>query len=527
MITMPRVIRAADVPTAPSGGSGALSLPSEVLDESRRRVSIAASAFVALWSIAIVLNDAVRPLVGTGASEIDLGWNGIGRVAALGGLLVSVATAILARQAWISTRAVVDIGAAFQVLCAALIATIGASHEMIGRPQGMSWICLVILAYPMIAPMPPRRTLVTGLFCAAIDSIAVLTLRRNHPSLLEGGTYALVWLIVPTYLCAFLAVVPARLIARLGRQARRARELGSYTLGELLGRGGMGEVYRAEHRLLARPAAIKLIQPRLLENASPEQARAIVERFHREAEAVAKLRSPHTVSLYDFGMTNDGAMFYVMELLDGLSMEELVLRFGPILEERVIHLLRQLCISLDEAHTNGLIHRDVKPGNIHVCRLGPVVDFVKVLDFGLVKGTEREMAGASNLTAPGMMTGTPAFMGPELFLGSAPDQRADVYAIGCVAYWLLTGRLVYEASSTVELVSRVLTDDPEPPSRFARGRVSPALDALVLRCLAKSPADRPRDAGEVGRLLEACVAAESWTTQRATWWWSAHMAAVA
>ena len=475
------------------------------------------------------MNDVLRPLLGKNAGVAIAGWNAVGNVAAMSGVILSLATALLATRATISTRAVLHAGVAFQIVCAALVATVqlGMPYDVSAGRHAISWICLVILAYPMIAPMSPHKTLLAGLACAAIDSFAVFAALRSRTTPLDGGAYTLAWIIAPSYLCAFLAVVPARVIERLGRQVRRARELGSYTLGELLGRGGMGEVYRAKHRLLARPAAIKLIQPHLLEDASPGQARAMVERFYREAEAVARLRAPHTVSLYDFGVTDDGTMFYVMELLDGISMEELVWRFGPVPEERAIHLLRQMCVSLQEAHACGMVHRDVKPGNIHICRLGPMVDFVKVLDFGLVKGTEREMAATSNLTVPGAITGTPAFMAPELFVGSAPDQRTDVYAIGCVAYWLLTGRLVFEAPSNVQLVAQVLTDDPTPPSWIAPTHVSPALNALVLRCLSKLSTDRPADAGEVAALLADCDSSESWSAKRAEWWWQANMAAAA
>ena len=330
---------------------------------------------------------------------------------------------------------------------------------------------------------------------------------------------------MPTYVCALMAVIPARMIVRLGRQVRREQELGSYTIGELLGRGGMGEVYSAKHRLLARPAAIKLIQRRLLEEVSPETARATLERFHREAEAVAALRSPHTVSLYDFGVTDEGTMFYVMELLDGLSMEDLVWRFGPLPEERAIYLLRQVCLSLEEAHLRGLVHRDIKPGNIHVCRLGSMVDFVKVLDFGLVKGTEREASTGANLTAPGAVVGTPTFMAPELFVGDAPDERSDVYAIGCVAYWLLTGRRVFEGSSTMHIVAQLLADDAPSVSDRAPYPLSPALERLVMRCLARDPAARPKHAGELRELLETCHEGDSWTSRRAQGWWNSHLSA--
>ena len=189
----------------------------------------------------------------------------------------------------------------------------------------------------------------------------------------------------PDYLIVGVSVVIANVVRRLGQQVAQAREMGSYQLGDLIGSGGMGEVYRATHRMLARPAAIKLIRPEMVGEGSGEAAQLAVKRFRREAEAAASLRSPHTVELYDFGVTEDGTMYFVMELLDGMTLDALVSRAGPLPAGRVIHILRQVCESLAEAHASGLIHRDIKPANIHVGRQGLTHDFVKVLDFGLVK----------------------------------------------------------------------------------------------------------------------------------------------
>ena len=502
------------------GSSGPVSLPSELLEESRNRVGTAAIAFALLWLVGLVINVVIWPFIGDAEHAAEMRWNGVLNITGMVGVIFSLAIALLARHRTLSTRAVLRAGIGFQIGCAALVAL--ATYDTAGvRTHSISWVCLVILAYPMIAPMSAGRTLAVGLACAAIDTIAFVAGRHANP--VPVGAFATIWILMPTYVCALMAVIPARMIARLGRQVRREQELGSYTIGELLGRGGMGEVYSARHRLLARPAAIKLIQRRLLEDASPEAARAMVERFHREAEAVAALRSPHTVSLYDFGVADDGTMFYVMELLDGMSMEDLVWRFGPLPEERVLYLLRQVCLSLEEAHTRGLVHRDIKPGNIHVCRLGSLVDFVKVLDFGLVKGTEREATSGADLTAPGAVVGTPSFMAPELFVGDSPNERSDVYAIGCVAYWLHPGRRVFEGASTMHIVSQLLADDPTPVSAYAPWTVSASLEAVVMRCLSRDPSARPVHAGELRELLEACGDAEAWTSRRAQWWWSAHV----
>jgi hypothetical protein len=237
-----------------------------------------------------------------------------------------------------------------------------------------------------------------------------------------------------------MAVVPAILLMRVGREVNRARELGSYRLVRLLGKGGMGEVWRAEHRMLARPADIKLIRPDTIPADSAEASR-VLQRFEREAQATARLQSPHSIELYDFGMTNEGAFYYVMELLEGMDLKTLVQRFGPLPAGRAVSLLAQACDSLADAHHLGLVHRDVKPANLYACRKGLLVDFVKVLDFGLVI-TARDQPGEDmRLTRAGSATGTPSFMAPEMVVSHGElDGRADVYALGCVAYYLLTGK---------------------------------------------------------------------------------------
>jgi serine/threonine-protein kinase len=245
-----------------------------------------------------------------------------------------------------------------------------------------------------------------------------------------------------------------------------------------------------------------------------------VARFRREAEAAARLRSPHTVELYDFGVTEDGTFYTVMELLEGMTLQTLVSAHGPVPAPRAIHLLRQVCESLEEAHAAGLVHRDIKPANIHVGRVGLTPDFVKVLDFGLVKSvTERRDHALA--TAMGGAPGTPAYMAPEMAAGDAVDGRADLYALGCVAYYLLTGRLVFDAGTGIQMIARHLQDTPVPPSRRAPQPVPAQLDDLVLRCLAKHPGDRPESAGAVAAAL-ASIQAGEWTPDAADDWWARH-----
>jgi serine/threonine-protein kinase len=273
--------------------------------------------------------------------------------------------------------------------------------------------------------------------------------------------------------------------------------------------------------MLARPAAIKLIRPEMIGGGEGEGAQVAAKRFRREAEAAANLRSPHTVELYDFGVTADGTLYFVMELLEGMDLESLVRNKGPLPAARVIHILRQVCESLEEAHASGLVHRDIKPANIHIGRLGLREDFVKVLDFGLVKSVADLSPEASLATAEGLTPGTPAYLAPEAALGETVDGRADLYALGCVAYYLLTGNLVFESASAMEMIARHLRDQPVPPSKRTELPVPPELERLVLACLAKNPDDRPRSATDLGLALGA-IPVEPWSEEQAMEWWSLH-----
>jgi serine/threonine-protein kinase len=312
-------------------------------------------------------------------------------------------------------------------------------------------------------------------------------------------------------------------VYHLGTEVKRARELGSYRLEEKLGEGGMGEVWRARHRMLARPAAIKLIRPSFGGSARAGVSQEAVRRFEREAQVIARLRSPHTVELFDFGVAADGAFYYVMELLDGFDVDALVRRSGPVPAERAIHLLRQVCHSLSEAESCGLVHRDIKPANIFLCRYGEDYDFVKVLDFGIVK-TTRDNPNAETMLTQGLtLHGTPAFIAPEQVVGGSDlDGRADIYSTGCVAYWLLTGQLVFSGESPMALLLHHAHTPPSPPSTRTELPIPPALDDLVLSCLAKDPAARPQSARELSRRLADITGLDPWTDEHAREWWTRH-----
>ena len=509
------VHRESTVPGAQSAGKTRTELPQDLLAQSARRLGIACLVWVALWSLGYLLNNFVAPAISPG-KPLDDAWPWPGNAVALAVVVVSLAVFTATRRGWIHGTRALDLGLWYEMVIALAI---GIVNQWTPNTTGLSWICVLIVTFPAIVPNTPRKTLLAALAAASMDPLGLALTWARGVAMPEASAF--VWAHIPNYICALLAILPARVITRLGQQVTRARRLGSYQLGELLARGGMGEVYRARHRLLARPAAIKLIRPEVLGAGSPQAAQALAERFRREARAAALLRSPHTIDLYDFGLADDGTMFYVMELLDGLDLERLVQRHGPLPEARAIHLLRQACRSLEEAHARGLVHRDIKPSNIQTCRLGLEVDFVKVLDFGLVR--QEGPAQDTGLSAPGTVVGTPAFLAPEVALGAPADRRADLYSLGCVAYWLLTGRFVFADATPVEMVIRHVNEAPEPPSRRAELPLSPELDAVVLACLAKRPDERPVDAADVASRLAACPGSALWTDEQAHRWWDLHL----
>jgi serine/threonine-protein kinase len=363
----------------------------------------------------------------------------------------------------------------------------------------ITWSGPIILITAGIVPVRPWKMLAAGLVAASMDTVGMLIAGATG-DYEYGSFYNALLMHYPNFLMLGAAVTIAHVVTRLGQQVTREREMGSYRLGELLGRGGMGEVYLATHRMLARPAAIKLIRPEVLAAGDDALAQTAVARFRREAEAAARLRSPHTVELYDFGVTEEGTFYLVMELLEGQNLERLVREQGPLHPTRAIHILRQVCESLEEAHSYGLVHRDIKPANIHLGRLGLEEDFVKVLDFGLVRSfdgpSEESLTGAAGRTP-----GTPAYMAPEMAHDRTVDGRADLYSLGCVTYYLLTGRLVFAGDTPLQTILKHLQQEPEPPSRVTDRPIPPGFDELVLACLAKRPEDRPPSAAVVSQRL--------------------------
>ena len=361
----------------------------------------------------------------------------------------------------------------------------------------------VVIARAIAVPSTAQRTL-----WASVVAMAPVVVTG---AMVTGNTELSITIANWCAVAIAIATVGSRVIFGLRSEAARVRRLGQYTLEHKLGAGAMGVVYRAHHAMLRRTTAIKLLPP-------DRAGEANLLRFEREVQLTAQLSHPNTVAIYDYGRTPDGIFYYAMEFLDGITLEDLVRQHGPQPPARVIHLVRQICGALAEAHERGLLHRDIKPPNIMLTERGGEPDVVKVVDFGLVKPFATDSVGAT-MSASIVLAGTPLYMPPEAITRpDSVDPRSDLYSLGAVAYFLLTGQPVFEAATMGEALAQHLNTPPQPPS----SRVSdvPAdLDAIVLRCLAKSPDERPRDARELATALSACAEAGRWTTEQAAAWW--------
>jgi eukaryotic-like serine/threonine-protein kinase len=414
---------------------------------------------------------------------------------------------------------VLKIGLAYEIILCFALALI--EQVLIGfspMPFRLSLVAIVLVSFPLLVPSPPLWRFVATALAACAQPLALVFVHFMAGGVLEPIEVALSS--APTVLVAFLAAWIGQVVHRLRLDAGRALSFGQYELVRKLGEGGMGEVWEARHAHLLRPAAIKLIRP----DTAGMHGEAARTRFKREAQATGALASPHTVELFDFGVTEDGTLYYAMELLEGIDLESFLARFGPMEPARVLHVIDQTARSLAEAHELGLVHRDIKPANIYLCRLGTEHDFVKVLDFGLVK--PRFVAEDSPVSVAGAVSGTPGYVAPEHAAGRELDGRADLYSLGCVAYYLLTGQRVFVRPTKMALLAAHLSEDPVPPSKRVPLPIPEALDRLVLDLLARDPKKRP----ESSRALLARIAElrsfiePRWTDVRAREWWSTHLA---
>ena len=488
-------------------------MPVELLRQASRRLGSVSFGIALSFAVAIILNNLIQAA----------GWYDYAHLAAknvVAGTMVvaSAAVAWMARTGRLTPKDLLRVSLGFEIVIALGI-SLGDHLEplLTDTPLvAISWLCVWIVMFPLIFPAPPRWALLAGLAAASTWPLAY------YIGLAITNTPAPAPVAAMNFLEGYIAVGIAMLATKL---MRRLQEMGCYHLVEKLDHGGMGEIWRARHQMLARPVAIKLIRPELFGVRTPAEAATLVSRFKREAEATAGLHSPHTVALHDFGVTPEGVFYYVMELLEGLDLEKLVKRFGAVPPERAIHLLTQACESLADAHAAGLIHRDVKPGNILACHWGLKWDFVKVLDFGLVKA-RWSLGDDERLTTEGVIAGTPAYMAPEAALGGRTlDARVDIYGLGCVAYWLLTGERVFAGKTPMEMVVHHVKTPAVPPSQRVSWPIPEALEKLVLSCLAKDPEDRPPSAEWLGDHLAECRTAQRWTPRRAREWWERYVLA--
>ncbi|MEO7501016.1 MAG: serine/threonine-protein kinase [Gemmatimonadaceae bacterium] len=492
-------------------------IPDDLLKEASHRLEVMALLAAVLWAVASLLWHIRLGTESTLGLSPYLSSDNIAVVA----VIASLALFYYVRNTKREPQFILNLGLGYMVLTAVALGLIvhwfeepQVQHTPLGPT--ISWIGVVIIMFAAVIPSSPRKTIIAGLIAASMNPLGML-IARARGVWDFGPTLNVLLMHYPDYLLIGVAVVIARVVTRLGQQVSKAREMGSYQLGDLLKRGGMGEIYRATHTMLARPAAIKLIRPEMLGGQNGDDAQIAIKRFHREAEAAANLRSPHTVELFDFGVTEDQTLYFVMELLQGMDLETMIQKHGPLPAARVIHILCQACESLEEAHARGLVHRDIKPANIHVGHVGIRDDFVKVLDFGLVKS----VAASSEVslgTAVGRTPGTPAYMAPEMALGETVDGRSDIYALGCVAYYLLTGKLVFDAENTFQMVAKHLHHEPVAPSARSGIAIPPDLERLVLSCLAKNPDARPATAAELSRALRT-LDIEPWSDAQAKEWW--------
>jgi hypothetical protein len=376
---------------------------------------------------------------------------------------------------------------------------------LVPSPPGRTFVLTTLLGIPIVA---------TPWFFAPPATTGLPPLRTAHFPVVGVTTYAIWWLIISAG-----TTVISHVVFGLRAEVRRARRLGQYLLESKLGEGGMGVVYRAHHGMMRRPTAVKLLK-------ADQTSETSLKRFEREVQLTARLTHPHTITIYDYGRTPEGLFYYAMELLDGAPLERVVAVAGALPAARVVHVLYHVAGALTEAHDVGLIHRDIKPANIILCRQGGMYDFPKVVDFGLVK--DLEQGRDAGLTRADTLAGTPLYLSPEAV--TAPERigtRSDLYSLGAVGYFALTGTNVFSGKTLVEVCSHHLHTPPEPPSARLGRAVPEDLETLLLQCLEKNPDERPQSAHELCRHLETCADFGGWTSDDARAWWTEHGALVA
>lgn len=448
------------------------------------------------------------------------------RLTLLGVLFLSGAFIVVQRNGWLKREQLLDLGMVYQIVVAFAIAMFETSipWDPSEPIRGHSGVAIWLLLCGLLLPKAPLHAAIVAIASTLMWPLAYwVNLKLYDFSPLPANRLA-IWL-GPIMVTSMWMYIFNRRIVAMQIKSQKAEELGSYELVSRIAHGGMGEVWRAKHKMLARDAAIKLIRPDVLSASNARQESVIRKRFEREARVTARLRSPHTVALFDFGETKDHTFYYVMELLEGIDLQTLVERFGPLHPGRVANIMIQVCESLEEAHRLGLVHRDIKPKNMLLCQLGLQYDFTKILDFGLVKALKQQ--DHSLVTQEGLTTGTPAYMAPEIALGGENvDGRADLYSLGCVAYFLLTGQLVFSESGAVAQAIAHVQNKPIPPSERTELPIPTGLEDVIMKLLEKDPENRFQSAYELARVLRALPDTPQFCPYAAAEWWQTNMPAL-
>lgn len=486
----------------------------------RTGLQVAGTVVAIVAAVVAIAEFAVGPLLLPGGPDGvptgSLVARGLVAAAFVLGLLVHA----VARYGRLTPPQLVHVGLFVELLGGLLLATHGllahrAATAVGPQPSvdGPTLLGVWVLLMPLAVRASWGWALLAGLVAVGFEP-GLLILRASLAPALEVDTVATVWAFRANFLCAVLAVVPALVLEGARRRREQERRRTEYTLVERRDGAGPGEVWRATHPRLVRPVAVRIVRPATGTTAEPSPA--LLEDFARATAEAARLESPHAVATLDHGRADDGTFFAVTEWLTGLDAQRMVERFGPLPEERVAYLLGQVCHALHDAHLRGLAHGDLKPANVFSCVKGIEVDFVKVVDFGLDAPVIPEADGAH-----GVARGTPAVLAPERVSGAPADVRGDLYALGCLAYWMLTAEPVF-AGGPVEVLAQQLGDEPTPLTRRTDRHVDPGLEALVMECLRKDPEQRPVDAREIGRRIAATGLAGRWTETECRAWWRDH-----
>ena len=434
---------------------------------------------------------------------------------------LSFAVALLAIYLRNKTRAQLQL-AAFWVIWFNLVVVI--LNIAINYPDREPFLPVALMLFVHAAFIPCRVSQMwLAVTAVAVTLVSYAALPPTLPALgaywAEMGArealFERLWIFSGVAMLAGVSAVVSRTLYSLHRSAHRATRLGNYLIERELGKGGMGQVYVARHAMICRPTAVKVM------TADGPERQAAVARFEREVQLSASLTHPNTITIFDFGRTADNTFYYAMEYLDGMDLQKMVERFGPLPAVRAVYLLKQACGSLAEAHDRGIIHRDIKPSNIFVTQRGGLFDFVKVLDFGLAR--EVREAPDGDLTKTGMVFGTPRYIAPEAVYGASKvDARADIYNLGGVAYWMLTGRHLFAGSSSLDLIIDHVKTVPPRPKEVSELPIPDELDRIVMKCLEKDPGDRYQSVSDMLAELEAISFDGAWDQERAREWWSLH-----